>query len=141
MKTERVILSFIAVLVGILVTGAAFYLYQGTKKSSPQNTKTITLSEPSPSPSQNVVLTLKSPTDEMVVTKKIISIEGTTEENATVLIVTPVDQKVLTPTSAGNFSTTVNIDDGQNFVEITAISPSGEENKITRTVTFSTEDF
>ena len=141
MKTERVILSFIAVLVGILVTGMAFYLYQSTKKPTPPNTKIITLSEPTPTPAQSVLLSIKSPTDEEVITKKIVSITGTTEKDATVVIVTPVDQEVLTPASSGNFSTTVNIDDGQNFIEITAISASGQETKMTRTVTFSTEDF
>lgn len=141
MKTERVILSFIAVVVGILVTGAVFYLYQGTKKTPSQNTKIITLSQPSPTPAQNVVLSIKSPLDEIVVSKKVVSITGTTENDATVVIVTPVDQEVLTPSESGNFSTTVNIDDGQNFIEITAISPKGQETKMTRTVTFSTEDF
>lgn len=141
MKTERVILSFIAVLVGILVTGSAFYLYQGTRKSPEQKTKTIIISDPTPTPSQSVLLTIKSPTDEGVFSKKVISVEGTTEKDATIIIVTPVDQEVLTPAASGNFSTTVNIDDGQNFIEITAISPSGEETKMIRTVTFSSEDF
>lgn len=142
MKTERVILSFIAVLVGILVTGAVFYLYQSTKKSTSRNTKTITISaEPTPTPAQNVLLSIKSPTDEEVISKKIVTVEGTTEKDATVVIVTPVDQEVLTPSSNGDFSTTVNIDDGQNFIEVTAFSPRGEETKMTRTVTFSTEDF
>ena len=141
MKTERVILSFIAVVVGILVTGMAFYLYQGAKKSPSQPVKTITLENPTPTPAQNVLLSIKSPNDESVVSKKIISVEGTSEKDATITIVTPVDQEVLTPASNGNFSTTVNIDDGGNFVEITAISANGQETKIVRTVTFSTEDF
>ena len=141
MKTERVILSFIAVLVGILVTGTVFYLYQSTKKPTTQNTKTITILEPAPTPAQNVFLTINTPSDEIVISKKIVSITGTTEKDATVVIVTPVDQVVLTPASSGNFSTTVNIDDGENFVEITAISAKGQETKMTRTVTFSTEDF
>lgn len=141
MKTERVILSFIAVLVGILVTGMAFYFYQSTRKPTPKNTKIITLSEPTQIPEQKVLLSIKSPTDEEVVGRKIVSVEGATEEDATVIIVTPVDQVVLTPASSGNFSATVNIDDGQNFVEITAISPKGDEITITKTVTFSTEDF
>lgn len=142
MKTERVILSFIAVLVGILVTGTAFYLYQSTKKPTPPDTKIITLSEePTQAPVQSVALSIKSPTDEEVVGRKIVSVEGSTEEDATVIIVTPVDQVVLTPTSSGNFSATVNIDDGQNFIEITAISSKGDEITITKTVTFSTEDF
>lgn len=140
MRAEKIVLSFIAIVVGILVTGVAFYLYQNTRKAPADNSKTIIISEPSPTPA-NISLSVKNPQDQSVVSKKIVSIEGTTEKDATVIIVTPVDQKVLNPSSNGNFSTTINIDDGQNFIEITAVSSDGQETKIVRTVTFSTEDF
>lgn len=140
MRAEKIVLSFVAVLIGVVVTGVAFYLYQETQKSS-TDSKTIVISEPSPTPAPSVFLTIKSPTDEDVVTKKVVSVEGSTFKDATIVIVTPVDQEVLKPSDNGDFSTTVNIDDGENFIEITAISPNGEQTKTTRTVTFSTEDF
>jgi len=140
MKTEKVILSFIAVLVGILVTGGAFYLYQSTKTPS-QTSKKIVISKPTPTPQPSVFLTIKNPQDEGVVSKRVVPISGTTSKDATVVIISPLDQEVLSPTSGGDFSTTINIDDGENLIEITAISSAGEETTITRAVTFSTEEF
>lgn len=141
MRSEKIILSFIAIVVGILVTGGAYYLYQNTKKVPIENSKTIVISKPSPTPSAGVFLSIKSPSDQSVISKKVVSIQGSTDKEATVVIVTPVDQQVLNPSSSGDFSTTVNIDDDQNFIEIIAISPEGEETRVVRTVTFSTEDF
>ncbi len=140
MKTEKVILSFIAVLVGILVTGGAFYLYQSTRKPE-EPSKKIVITKPTPTPKPSVFLTLKSPRDESVVSKKVVPVEGTTGKDSVVIIISPLDQEVLSPNAGGDFSTTINIDDGQNLIEITAISKTGEEIKIRRTVTFSTEEF
>ena len=57
------------------------------------------------------------------------------------LLYIPVDEDVVKPAGTGDFSTTINIDSGENNIEITAISPNGEETRITKTVTFSTEEF
>ncbi|OGH23625.1 MAG: hypothetical protein A2958_02525 [Candidatus Levybacteria bacterium RIFCSPLOWO2_01_FULL_38_13] len=141
MKTEKVVLSFIAVLLGILVTGVAFYLYQATKKSPNTKTKIITTSVSTPTPKPSVFLSVKDPQNEIVVDKKVVTVSGTSSKDAVIVILTPIDQKVLTPSSNGDFSTTLNIDDGQNYIELTAIAPNGEETKTTRTVSFSKEEF
>lgn len=141
MSKEKVVLSFIAVVLGILVTGVAFYLYQATKVVSPSKIKTIKTLSPSPMPKPSIYLTIKEPEDEKVVGKKVVTVSGTTAKDATIIVLSPVDQDVIKPAATGDFSTTINIDDGQNNIEITAISPNGEETKVTRTVTFSTEEF
>ena len=141
MSKEKVVLSFIAVVVGILVTGVAFYLYEATKTIPPSKIKRIKISSPSPTPKSSIFLTIKDPEDEKVVNKKVVTVSGETRKDATVVILSPIDEDVIKPASSGNFSTTINIDNGQNNIEITAISENGEEIKITRTITFSTEEF
>ncbi len=141
MSKEKVVLSFIAVVVGILVTGVAFYLYQATKTIPASKIKTIKIFSPSPTPKPSIFLTIKTPEDEKVVSKKVVTVSGTTAKDATVVVLSPIDEDVIKPTSSGDFSTTINIDNGQNNIEITAISANGEETKITKTVTFSTEEF
>lgn len=141
MKKEKVLLSFIAVVLGILVTSIAFYLYQGTKVIPNSKLKTITIASPTPIPKPSIFLNISSPQDESVVNKKIITISGATTNGAVVLVITPVDQQIAVPASNGNFSTTVNIDSGENIVEITAIGQNGEDAKVIRTVTFSSEEF
>jgi len=141
MSKEKVVLSFIAVTVGILVTGVAFYLYQSTKTIPQSKIKTIKIVSPAPTSKPSIYLTIKEPEDEKVVGKKVVTISGTTTKDATIVILSPVDEDVVKPAGTGDFSTTINIDSGENIIEITAISPNGEEIKVTRTVTFSTEEF
>ena len=143
MKTEKTVLYFVATLVGLLVAGGLFYLYQPTKTiPASKAQKPIVISKVSPTtPSSSVYLTLDQPKDEDVVNKKIITISGTTTSNAVIIILTADSQQVITPTLTGFFSTTVTLDDGENTLEITAIAPNGEEKKEIRTITFSNEDF
>lgn len=139
MKTEKVILSFIAVLIGLLVAGIAFYFYESSRSISPSQVKSIS---PAPSPVKpQLFLTLDQPTDEQVFDKKTIIVSGKTMPSATVVIVTTLGEQVVTPASNGAFSTTVTIDDGQNILDILAVDPNGEEARTTKTVSFSTESF
>lgn len=141
MKAEKVILSFIAVLIGLLVAGAAFYFYESSKTVPSLRPKTISITSPSPTPKPSIFLNLDSPKDEEVVNKKVITISGKTIPEAIVSVITEGSQEIITPALNGSFSTTLTIGDGQNLIEVTAISPNGEDVKVMRTVTFSTEEF
>ncbi|MCL5746706.1 MAG: hypothetical protein M1277_00265 [Patescibacteria group bacterium] len=141
MKKESIVLSFIAVLIGILVAGGLFYIYQLTKTIPNTKIKPISITLPSATPTPSVFLSLSSPTDESVVGNRTITISGTTNPQSTVAIITQTDQQIVTPAENGNFSTTVTIENGENPIEITSIAPDGEEKTIERTVTFSTEEF
>lgn len=142
MKTEKIVLSFIGILFGLLVAGVAFYLYQTTK--TPPSEKKITVKKLTPTPTSiesSFFLNVDSPSDESVTDKKTISIAGKTIPNATVVVTGPSDDQVITPSTQGDFSTTTTIDDGQNQITITAIGPNGEEVKKIVTVTYSKEEF
>lgn len=142
MKSEKIILSFIAIVIGILVAGVGFYLYQSTK--TVKITKTISITPAPTSPAykkSSLFLSIDYPVNEEVTDKKVITVSGKTIPDATVLISTPSEDDVVTPTKTGNFSTSMLIQDDENQIEITAIAPSGEETKAVKTVTFSTEDF
>jgi hypothetical protein len=141
MKQERVILSFIMVLIGLLVAGGLFFFYQSTKTVSPSTTTIVNRITPTPTPKPKLYLSLNQPTDEQVVSNKTLSISGKTNPGATLIIITGADQQVIQPSTQGDFSTTITLDDGQNLIEMHSILPSGETIMIRRTVTYSTEDF
>jgi len=141
MKKEKLILSFIATLFGLLVAGVLFYLFQATKTITPNNTKTISFVSPTPTSIPSVFLTVDRPKDEDVVTSKILVISGRSTSNAVIIIMTDSFEDVITPSGSGDFSTTVSINDGQNIVEIIAIAPNGESATIKKTVTYSQEEF
>ena len=141
MKQERVILSFIAVLIGLLVAGVAFYFYQSTKIV--QNTKVAVTAQvqPTPTPIPTIYLSISDPAPEVVVDNKTLQILGTTNPGATVIIITSSGQDVLQPSSTGNFSTTIILDSGENLINVDSVLPDGEQTSVQRTVTYSTEDF
>lgn len=144
MKAERVILSFVAVVVGLVAAGVAFYFYQMTKTLPSEKSKPVVLSSritPSPTPDKSHVLEIESPQDESVSDKKVITINGKTDSNATVIISSEDADQVVKPSETGDFSLTVTLPVGTTVMQITAIFPNGEEKKVTRTVTFSTENF
>lgn len=141
MKTEKIILSFIATLFGLLVAGIAFYLFQTYRKPVTPNTKTVSIVSPSPTPLPSIFLTVNKPKDEDVLTSKILAVSGKTAANAVIVIISDSSEDVITPSVNGDFSTTVNLDEGQNILEIIAIAPNGESVTIKKTVTYSQEEF
>lgn len=141
MKTEKIVISSLAVVVGILVAGAFFYFYQQTKTIPQNQTKVISLAQPTPTLKPSIFLSVDKPTDEEVVDTKIISVSGKTDPMSIIIITTNSEDQIITPAQNGNFSATVTIDNGANKITITAIAQNGEEVKIVRTVTYSTENF
>ena len=144
MKAEKVILSFVAVFVGLLAAGVAFYLYQSTQiiTTTPEKqTLAEKTQQPSPTPSDDNVLTIQSPADEAVFDQEVISIKGTTDPNAIITVSTAESDQVVKPAANGDFSLTQTIPDGTSIIQIVAIYPDGTEQKEIRTVTYSTESF
>ena len=141
MKQERVILSFVAVLIGLLAAGIAFYFYQSTKTVSSSNQITLNAPTPTPTPKPTVYIALNTPADEIIVDNKTLVINGKTNPNATIIIYTDNGQQVIQPSTQGDFSTTLILDDGENLIKLMSILPGGETTTIQRTVTYSTENF
>jgi hypothetical protein len=141
MRKEKIILSFIAVAVGLIIAGVAYYFYQTSKIIPTNKQQTVTVKKPTPAPQGTLFLSVLEPADEKVLTEKVVAVSGKTLNDATIVIITENDQQVIKPTAVGNFATTVNIESGQNIIKITAFSKNGEQKTIERTVTYSTEDF
>jgi hypothetical protein len=141
MKKEKLILSFVATFFGLLVAGIVFYFYQTTKIVPDTTIKTIAVASPTPTAIPTISLILDRPKDEAVVDSKILVVSGKTQGNAVVVVITNSSEDVVTPTANGDFSTTVNLDDGENILEVISIAPNGESITIKRTVTYSQEEF
>lgn len=140
MKAEKLLLSFFAVLGGLIVAGVGFYLYQSTKTIPPSQIKNIKITSPTPT-STPVLLTLDSPQDESVTNNRTVTVSGKTDPNATIIISTDSIDQVINPSSTGAFTTTVVIDSDENIIHILSINAQGQETEKIVTVTYSTEDF
>lgn len=141
MKAERLILSLVAIFVGLLVAGGAFYVYQMTKTLPPQETKALTIVAPTPTPDTGNFFVVDSPKDAEVLTKKTITVSGKTLPDATIIISSETGDDVIKPASNGSFSVTHTIGADSNLLSITSVFPNGEEQTIVRTVNFSSEEF
>lgn len=141
MKKEKIILSFTAALIGIIVAVTGFYFYQSTKKIKPSEIKKITIDNPSPTPKSSIFLTVERPRDEEVVDERIITISGKTIPNAKIVILTESNEEAAVAAGNGNFSTEITLDQDENIIEISAVAPNGEIAKVKLTVTYSTETF
>lgn len=142
MRAERIILSFIALFLGLLVAGGAFYMYQLTKQIPKDKADTITIkSHPTPTPKSSNFLIIESPKDEEIVNRKTITISGRTVPNSTIIISTETGDEVVKPASSGSFHVTQTIDNDVNVLLITAIFPDGTEQTIKRSVSYTTEEF
>ena len=144
MKAEKVILSFVAVFVGLIAAGVAFYLYQSTKTAPSDQNKPSAMKVaklPSPTGADANTFTIDSPKDEQVFDKKLIDIKGTTVKGATITVSTDDSDQVIHPADNGDFTLTQTVPNGTSIIEFSVIFPDGTQKKIDRTVTFSTESF
>lgn len=141
MKQEKIVLSFVAVIIGLLFAGIGFYIYQTTKTISPNSSNRIDNNATAPTPKPTVFLSIREPINESVSTKKVITISGKTKSDAVVVILTESSEEIIEPTSFGDFSTEVTLANGANILIIKAILPNGEEETIQRVVSYYAEDF
>lgn len=142
MNKEKIVLSIIAILLGLFVAGGAFYIFQTASSINepPVETQSPTQSPTKP-PENNNLLILEEPQDEQVFTKRIINIKGKTAKDATVIISTASIDQVVTPSANGEFTLTHTLEDGINILKVTSIFSDGTEKSITRTVSSTSEDF
>lgn len=141
MRREKFLLLLIASTVGLLVAGVAFYIYESSKTIPTEKIKKVVKIVPTPTPKPSIYLNISSPKNELVVDKKILTVSGKTVPNSNIIVLSPIDESAGSTSSDGNFSTTVNLEDDQNIIRITAIAPNGETITEARTVTYSTESF
>jgi hypothetical protein len=144
MRAEKVVLSFVAVLVGLIAAGAAFYLYQATRALPSSKTEPIEIAaSPTPEPlsDKEHLFKVDNPKDEAVFDKRQVEVSGQTVRGATIIVSTEDGDEVVEPSDNGEFNLTITIPSGTSIMQITAIFSDGTEKRITRTVTFSTENF
>lgn len=141
MKKEKIILSVLSISVIIIIVIGGFYLYQTTRKINPTELKTVSVNNPSPTPSSGLFLTIDSPRDEEVVNTRILKVSGKTVSDAKIVILTENSEEAALPANDGSFSTEIDLKTGENIIEVSATSPSGEIVKVQRVVSYSTENF
>lgn len=138
---ERLIIIVLAVVSGLIITTAAFFIYQNFINTSNSATSSQTNPSTSPTPIQNDLLEVLEPADGSLTDNRTISVKGVTSPENVVIVSTNQEDNSGKPTPDGNFSITVTIDAGANFLVVRSISPQGDEIKKEIVVTYNTEEF
>lgn len=137
---ERIIIVFVAVAIGLIVTTLIFFVYQQTKSvSQTPNVK----SSPTAALTQAKLsyLSVDSPINQAISDRRLIQVKGRTHAQDTIVISSNQEDIVASPTSDGKFSVSITIDAGANIIVTRSIAPTGGEEKDTRIVTYSSEEF
>lgn len=139
---ERVVIIFIAVTLGLLATTIGFFLYETSKPNKEiSSSTTVKPKKPAPAPTNDILLSISSPKNEIVTSNRTIQVKGTTDPENTVIISTNQEDIAVAPTSNGSFSASISIDSGENKLSITAVNSLGNSKKITQTISFSSDEF
>lgn len=139
---ERILIVFIALALGLIITTLVYFLYQQTKTIPQKAPNASNLSQQKISPTVAPgYLTISSPPENSITNKRLVQIKGTTHPEDTLIVSTNQEDTVAKPASDGKFSVSATIDAGANIIIVRTIAPSGEEYKATRVITFSTEEF
>lgn len=138
---ERIVIVFIAIAIGLLVTTLLFFLYQQTKTIPQRTTNNIVAGNSTPTPVGSSFLLIEQPQDEQLSDRRSIQVKGKTDSKNIVVVSTNQEDVVASPSTDGKFSVTIAIDTGSNKIITRSITPTGEEIVDTRTITFTTEEF
>ncbi|HRN96317.1 MAG TPA: hypothetical protein PLD54_02630 [Candidatus Levybacteria bacterium] len=143
---ERIIIVFVAVIIGLVLTTVGYLLYQSfdTPATPSPNEQVQNPTQPvttSPTPDKSFFITVTEPQPESITNKRTITVTGTTNPGNTVVISSNQDDVVAQPKDDGTFSTTITINAGTNVLVARAVNAQGDSVEETRIVTFVSEDF
>jgi len=140
---ERLIIIFVAIVAGLFITSAGFFIYQSTKKinDTPANNITVTITPTEGENPTGLYVKIQEPQDEILSNKRTLTIKGTTNPENIIVVSTNLEDIQIKPTSEGQFSSTIDIDACANEIRTRAIDPTGNSVEDVRTFTYSTEEF
>lgn len=116
MDKEKIITIVIGTVLGIVIAGGLFIYLRYTAKSAPETA--LTQQTPPQPTTQNSVLTIFSPEDNLITKDKTVEVKGTGPAKTKLLIFTSVEEKMITTDDSGNFGSTIKLEEGENKISV-----------------------
>ncbi len=138
---ERLIIIVLAIISGLIITTVAFFVYQNFISSTDSATDKRPVVADEPERTDNLLLEVSQPTDGSLTDNRSISVKGTTNPENVVIVSSNQEDNSGKPSGDGNFSITIDIDAGANFLIVRSIAPDGSEISKEIVVTYTTEEF
>ena len=144
MIKELILAIILGSLLGLGVTGGYLALHKKDIKNNPSkqieittptSIPTTTISETPKQPSQ---ISISSPENDALISTDQTTIKGTTSPNSLIIITTASQTFSDKSDTKGNFSVSIKLDSGINFIKISAIDQTNNQFDTTINVTYST---
>ena len=117
------IIVTVVIVVGLFIKKAGSPMTEPATSEQTETVETIeqAVLEPEQAVEEGLYLEVTSPVEGSVVTSPTLAVSGKTEANAEVFI----NEKELRADSAGNFSTSLTLEEGDNIIVVYAKDPAG----------------
>lgn len=144
MRKEVLIAIVLGFVLGLVIT---FGLWSANKAMKSKETLTETEETttptlvPTPTPAQVFSLAILAPEDESVQNKEKVTVSGTTEPEAQVVVIGEKDEKIVTADSKGKFEAEIMLENGTNEITVSAANEAGDEVTKTISVVYTTVEF
>lgn len=142
MRKETVIAIILGSALGIALVFGVWRANQAfnTKKVQKEQQTFPTPSKPPSTPekeAKNLVIT--SPENNIVVNQDTIRVEGTTDPKATVVIISNLNEVIMSAGKDGTFAYDVKLEGGANEIKVVSYDKNGKKSEKILTVVYSTE--
>jgi len=138
MRKEILLAIFVGITLGLMIT---FGIYQNRENS--QSNQNIASDElvsnqlaSDSSDTQDSVLSISTPEDNLLTEQKSLIVSGTTSANSMVIIFVNNTEVVATSDAGGNFSKEVTLDKGGNYLQIYALNENNQTVKKEKSVIY-----
>lgn len=116
----------LAVIIGVLLGGVILYginLANTSSKINSGNKGADDNTQVTPSPAKKSAgqVSIITPQNNSVVTESQVVLKGSAKANASVAIITESDDLITTADNTGNFSSAINLINGENLITVTAV--------------------
>lgn len=140
MKKEVLVAVFLGISLGLLITYGIYNANQALIKNKMANQPSAgpAVNLPNPSGSANLLLTVNSPLDNLLLDSNEATVSGQTEPKAVVAVIGEVNEELVEADNQGLFSTQIKLILGINQIKIISLNKTGQRAEQNLNVVYST---
>ncbi|MFZ5366264.1 MAG: hypothetical protein ACOZBZ_03125 [Patescibacteria group bacterium] len=141
MRKEVLVAILVGFALGLVITFGIWSANKAlTSKKAPIVPEEVTAPTVEVTPTPSFSLAISKPEDESIASTEKITISGTTEPGAFVVVIAEKGEEILETDEKGIFTGEVSLVSGTNEITVTAFSENGEEVSKTLNIVYSTAE-
>lgn len=134
MHKESLVAIVVGLSLGLLVAASVYRFRQAVTTEIPETPSASTPTTVTPDDVSATLFTLAKPENGTVTSSKTVTVSGTAQDPAALVLFVGNTEQVLSPAEDGSFSTDVTLADGPNTVTLVAVDAVGKTESVDRLV-------